>query len=94
VAQPTLLASFSCVPTVTSWLNLIERWFGELTSKRVSPGRVLQCRHLQGHYRFHECWNDWNRKPFVWTATVRIHSKPTRSLPPDPEQIPPDVLNR
>jgi len=35
-APPRFISHF--VPTSSSWLNLVERWFGELTSKRIRRG--------------------------------------------------------
>jgi transposase len=59
------------VPTSSSWLNLIERWFGELTRKRVRRGTFYSVEDLQGAIsEFLQAWND-NPKPFVWTATVQ-----------------------
>lgn len=58
------------VPTSSSWLNLIERWFGELTNKRIrrgSFGSVAELEHAITE--FLAAWNE-NPKPFVWTATV------------------------
>ena len=58
------------VPTSSSWLNLVERWFGELTSKRVRRGSFFSVEDLQkAIMEFLEAWND-DPKPFVWTATV------------------------
>jgi transposase len=58
------------VPTSSSWLNLVERWFGELTSKRVRRGSFGSVRALQNAIsEFLDAWNE-NPKPFVWTATV------------------------
>jgi transposase len=34
--HPRFISHF--VPTISSWLNLVERWFGELTSKRIRRG--------------------------------------------------------
>ena len=59
------------VPTSSSWLNLIERWFGELTSKRVRRGSFHSVQDLQSAIsEFLNTWNE-NPKPFVWTATVQ-----------------------
>jgi transposase len=58
------------VPTSSSWLNLVERWFGELTSKRIrrdSFGSVPELK--QAIDEFLAAWNE-APKPFVWTATV------------------------
>jgi transposase len=58
------------VPTSSSWLNLVERWFGELTSKRVRRGSFSSVEDLQKAIgEFLDVWNE-NPKPFVWTATV------------------------
>lgn len=58
------------VPTSSSWLNLVERWFGELTSKRVRRGSFSSVEDLQNAItEFLAAWNE-DPKPFVWTATV------------------------
>jgi transposase len=66
--HPRFLPHF--VPTSSSWLNLVERWFGELTSKRVRRGSFSSVKDLQKAIgEFLAAWNE-NPKPFVWTATV------------------------
>jgi len=58
------------VPTSSSWLNLVERWFGELTSKTIRRGSFLSVGDLRRAIEdFLAAWNN-NPKPFVWTATV------------------------
>jgi transposase len=58
------------VPTSSSWLNLIERWFGELTSKRVRRGSFHSVEDLEKAItEFLAAWNE-HPQPFVWTATV------------------------
>ena len=58
------------VPTSSSWLNLIERWFGELTSKRIRRDSFLSVDDLIAAIdEFLAAWNEKPR-PFVWTATV------------------------
>ena len=58
------------VPTSSSWLNLVERWFGELTSKRIRRGSFHSVAELKAAIdEFLAVWNE-NPKPFVWTATV------------------------
>lgn len=58
------------VPTSSSWLNLVERWFGELTGKRIRRGTFSSVADLETAIEeFLDCWNA-NPKPFVWTATV------------------------
>ena len=58
------------IPTSSSWLNLIERWFGELTGKRIRRGVFVSVPDLIAAIdEYLETWNA-NPKPFVWTATV------------------------
>ena len=58
------------IPTSSSWLNLIERWFGELTQKAVRRGVFLSIPDLlQTIDDFLSAWNE-NPKPFVWTAKL------------------------
>ena len=58
------------VPTSCSWLNLIERWFAELTNKRIRRDSFLSVEDLIAAIEeFLAVWNE-NPKPFVWTATV------------------------
>ena len=58
------------VPTSSSWLNLVERWFGELTSKRIRRGSFGSVPDLkQAIDEFMAAWNE-KPKPFVWKATV------------------------
>ncbi|EQD59428.1 tISRso5 ISRSO5-transposase protein [mine drainage metagenome] len=66
--HPRFVAHF--VPTSSSWLNLVERWVGELTGKRIRRGVFLSVDDLkQAIDEFMATWNE-NPKPFVWTATV------------------------
>jgi transposase len=58
------------IPTSSSWLNLVERWFGEITSKRIRRGVFLSVQDLKDAIQeFLAAWNS-DPKPFVWTATV------------------------
>jgi transposase len=58
------------VPTSCSWLNLIERWFAELTNKRIRRDSFLSVDDLTAAIEdFLSVWNQ-NPRPFVWTATV------------------------
>lgn len=58
------------VPTSCSWLNLIERWFAELTNKRIRRDSFLSVADLTAAIDdFLATWNT-SPKPFVWTATV------------------------
>jgi transposase len=58
------------VPTSSSWLNLIERWFRELTTKRIRRDSFHSVPALvEAINEFLDAWNEEPR-PFVWTATV------------------------
>ena len=58
------------VPTSCSWLNLIERWFAELTNKRIRRDSFRSVEDLIAAIEeFLMVWNEKPR-PFVWTATV------------------------
>src|SRR5271170_1896617 len=58
------------IPTSSSWLNLIERWFAELSQKAVRRGAFHSVEHLRQAIReFTAAWNA-NPSPFVWTASV------------------------
>src|SRR5258705_121528 len=75
--RPRFISHF--VPTRSSLLNLIERWFAELTSKRVRRGSFFSVDDLQRAITdFLNAWNE-EPKPFVWTATVEsIQAKLSR----------------
>lgn len=55
-------------PTSSSWLNLVERWFKELSDRRLRRGSFMSVQHLTDAITL---WADhWNAdpKPFVWRA--------------------------
>jgi len=58
------------VPTSSSWLNPVERWFGELTTKLLQRGVHISVQALEADIRkWIAIWND-NPRPFVWTKTA------------------------
>jgi len=58
------------IPTSSSWLNVIERFFGELTSKRIRRGVFSSVPELiQAIENFIEQHNE-NPAPYTWTAQV------------------------
>ncbi len=58
------------VPTSSSWLNLVERWFAELTRKQIRRGTYRSVNQLiRAILRFLRQHNDHPR-PFVWTASA------------------------
>ncbi len=68
------------IPTSSSWLNQVERWFGELTQKAVRRGAFASVTELQEAIdQFLQAWNEAPR-PFAWTATVeKIMAKVARA---------------
>src|SRR5437660_3662159 len=54
-------------PTYGSWLNLVERWFAELTNKRIRRGVFRSVRELEAAIREYIEVHNEDPKPFVWT---------------------------
>jgi transposase len=68
LAHPRFVLHFT--PTSSSWLNLVERWFGELTTKKLRRGAHRSTRALNADIRaWITNWND-DPKPYVWTKTA------------------------
>ena len=63
---------FHChfTPTSSSWLNLVERWFGEITRKRIRRGAFSSVGDLVSAIEEYIRVNNANPKPFVWTKSV------------------------
>jgi transposase len=62
--------TFHFTPTSSSWLNLVERWFGELTDKKLRRSAHRSVQELTTDL---DAWvNTWNEnpRPFVWTKTA------------------------
>jgi len=57
-------------PTYGSWLNMVERWFAELTNKQIRRGVHRSVAELEAAIReFIEVHNE-NPRPFVWTKSA------------------------
>jgi transposase len=68
LAHPRVQLHFT--PTYSSWLNLVERWFAELTTKWLRRGSHRSVQELEHSIRhWVATWND-NPRPFVWTKTA------------------------
>ncbi|MDT7706923.1 MAG: hypothetical protein QOG20_2530 [Pseudonocardiales bacterium] len=68
LTHPRFVLHFT--PTSSSWLNLVERWFGELTTKKLQRGTHRSVRALNADIRdWIKTWND-NPRPYVWTKTA------------------------
>lgn len=57
-------------PTSSSWLNLVERWFGKLTQQRIRRGSFFSVKELVQAIQEYLQENNRQPKPFVWTASV------------------------
>ncbi|MFI0424047.1 IS630 family transposase [Spongiactinospora sp. 9N601] len=57
-------------PTSSSWLNLVERWFAELTNRKLRRSAHRSVAQLEADV--HSWIKEWNAdsKPFVWTKTA------------------------
>ncbi|WP_306933394.1 IS630 family transposase [Streptomyces luteogriseus] len=68
LAHPRFHLHFT--PTSSSWLNLVERWFAELTQKKLKRGVHRSVQALERDIRsWLADWND-DPRPFVWTKTA------------------------
>jgi transposase len=57
-------------PTYGSWINLVERWFAELTNKRIRRGVFRSVKELESAIREYIGVHNEDPKPFVWTRTA------------------------
>jgi transposase len=57
-------------PTSSSWLNLVERWFAELTSRKLRRSAHRSVTELEDDIR--KWINEWNKdaRPFIWTKSA------------------------
>ncbi len=57
-------------PTGSSWLNLVERWFAELTTKKIKRGAHHSVAHLKRDIKsWITTWNE-NPRPYIWVKTA------------------------
>ena len=62
--------SFHFTPTYSSWMNLVERWFAEITTKWIRRGSHTSVPDLQNSINaWTDNWNE-NPKPFTWHKTA------------------------
>ncbi len=59
-------------PTSGSWVNQVERWFAEITEKRIRRGSFTSVRSLEKAILEYLEHNNENPKPFVWTADADL----------------------
>lgn len=58
------------VPTSSSWLNMVERWFRDLTTKRLKRGSFTSVPELIAAIEDYIANHNDDPKPFVWTKTA------------------------
>src|ERR1700724_3049345 len=66
--RPPLHVHFT--PTYGSWINLVERWFAELTNKRIRRGVFRSVKELETAICEYINVHNEDPKPFVWTRTA------------------------
>lgn len=59
-------------PTSGSWLNLVERFFGEITEKRIRRGAFRSVAALEKAIMEYLEHHNASPKPFIWTATADL----------------------
>jgi len=62
--------TFHFTPTSTSWLNLVERWFAKLTTRKLRRSAHRSTKELVADlHAWTAAWND-NPRPFIWHRTA------------------------
>jgi len=68
------------IPTSSSWLNMVERWFREITDKRIRRGVFRSVPELIAAIEEYLQNHNQNPRVFTWTATPgRIMAKVAKS---------------
>ena len=57
-------------PTGASWLNMVERFFAQITNRRIRRGTFRSARELEQAIRDYLGTHNEDPKPFIWTATA------------------------
>jgi len=61
---------FHFTPTYGSWMNLVERWFSALTTKKLQRSAHRFLKDLAADITaWVDIWNE-NPRPFTWTKTA------------------------
>ena len=68
------------IPTSSSWLNVIERWFRDITQNRIRNGVFRSVQQLEQAIRDYIAHHNANPTTFVWTKKAEdILAKVTRA---------------
>ena len=62
--------TFHFTPTYSSWMNLVERWFSELTTKQIRRGTHRSVRELTDSINQSITHPNNDPKPFIWRKTA------------------------
>jgi transposase len=62
---------FHFTPTSSSWLNMVERWFGDITRKRIRRGSFGSVHELIEAIDDYIAHNNEVPTPFIWTKTAK-----------------------
>ena len=63
---------FHFIPTHSSWLNQVERWFAKITDKKIRRGVFRSVKELTRSIEEYIEANNRNPKPFAWTASTEL----------------------
>ena len=78
-AHPRFKLHFT--PTSASWLNLVERFFAEITTRRIRRGSTSSVGDLEGAIYDYLLQHNTKPKPFVWSKTAEdIITRERRAL--------------
>lgn len=58
------------IPTASSWLNMVERWFRDLTDKRIRRGSFCNVRELRAAIEDYVHHHNLKPRVFTWTASA------------------------
>jgi len=61
---------FHFIPTSSSWLNLVERWFGKITTQRIRRGTFRSVSELVAAINDYIKHNNAAPQPFIWTKSA------------------------
>jgi transposase len=79
------------IPTSSSWLNLVERWFAKITTERIRRGVFTSVPQLERAIYHYIERNNADPKPFVWTKSANDiirkvnRGRATLQMPPLPQ---------
>ncbi len=69
-AERTKRVHFHFIPTSSSWLNLVERFFNTLTRKQIRRGVFHSVAYLESCLKQYIDTCNENHRPFVWTKSA------------------------